>query len=288
MQKKQHEVLKWASSYLMEHGREANVADLLLQYHLDVSREVYLQNMQINVPEMVCEHFMMDVKRHVLEGVPVQHMMGYEYFYGRKFKVNEHVLVPRMETEELVLHVIETVKQQFEGESITLVDVGTGSGVIAITLALELENVDVVAVDISQEALVVARENAKRLEANVTFLEGDFLQPVIDAKIQPHIIVSNPPYIKLTDEEELADTVVDFDPHLALFGGVDGLDAYRKITAQTTSLPREKFCGLYYEIGYNQANEVKEIVQRVYPASDPQCIKDINQNDRIISVQLNS
>lgn len=286
MNKKQFEVLAWASSYLEEHEREAHVAELLLQHYLQITREVYFQRMRDSVPEKVLQEFKAGVEAHALSGVPVQHLIGSAHFYGRKFKVSEAVLVPRFETEELVQHVIEMVKADFNDKPITVVDIGTGSGVIAITLALELPNAIVYAVDISADALQIARENAATLMADVTFLKGDFLQPILDREINPQIILSNPPYIKLADASTLSDTVVKYDPHLALFGGEDGLDAYRKITLQTRELPGTSDRRICYEIGYDQATDVQAIIKQVYPVSAPICLKDINENDRIISVNL--
>src|SRR5699024_2022711 len=126
------------------------------------------------------------------------------FFYGRQFKVNEHVLIPRQETEELVHYIINENKQQ--NKPLTIADIGTGSGVIAITLSLELPDTLIYTTDISEQALMIARENAKKLGANVYFLHGNFLNPLIEKEINPHIIVANPPYIKLSQKDTLPDT----------------------------------------------------------------------------------
>lgn len=285
-EQKQFEVLAWASSYLNKYNRETHIAELLLQHHLDVSRATFFGEMQEIVPGEVVARFKHDIKKHALFGVPAQHLIGSAPFYGRTFKVTGDVLVPRFETEELVHHVIKEVKRYEQEDAITIVDIGTGSGVIAITLALELPHVKVIATDISSEALAIARENAASHQANISFYEGDFLQPVLDRNLSPQIIVSNPPYIKLTDDKMLADTVEKYDPHLALFGGEDGLAAYRKILQQTTVLPERQDRKLYVEIGFDQAAEVTDLIQATYPKSDVVTIKDINQLDRIISTTL--
>lgn len=283
---KQFEVLKWASSYLKGYQREEHVAEILLQYHLNISRTTFFMEMQQVIPEEVLTLFKHDLEQHALFGVPVQHLMGYQEFYGREFIVNEHVLVPRFETEELVEHVIEVVRRDFAEQNVTIVDVGTGSGVIGISLALELPNVEVFAIDISEEALQVAKENACRLGAEIKFLRGDFLGPIIDSGINPEVIVSNPPYIKLEDDVTLADTVVNYDPHLALFGGDDGLVAYRKIINQVSELPEVKDRSVLFEIGYDQAQEVSELAKDAFPDSKIKSFKDINENDRIVSIDL--
>lgn len=283
---KQFEVLQWASSYLNEHQREEQVAEILLQHHLNVSRTTFFMEMQQRVSDEVIARLKHDLKQHALFGVPVQHLTGIQPFYGRDFLVNEHVLVPRFETEELVQHVIELVHRNFKGQEVTIVDVGTGSGVIGVTLALELPRVKVYATDISKHALIMAEKNAQIHGAQLTFLQGDFLEPIIDNEINPQIIVSNPPYIKLTDDVTLSDTVVKYDPHLALFGGDDGLDAYRKIINQLSSLPAMNGRKVRFEIGYDQAAEVTDLVIKNLPGSKVESLKDINENDRIISIDL--
>src|SRR5699024_4337912 len=136
-------------------------------------------NMREEIPEAVLQKFETDIKRHAETGIPIQHLMGYEVFYGRSFFVDKHVLIPRQETEELVEKVIGCVKS-YSKDPIRIVDAGTGSGVIAITLALELEHADVLATDISAEALEVAKRNALAHKAKVEFFESDFLQTFID------------------------------------------------------------------------------------------------------------
>src|SRR5699024_1052189 len=120
------------------------------------------------VPPAVMTAFEVNLETHALPGGPVQHLMGYETFYGRDFQVNEHVLIPRPETEEIIEHIVKTTGQQ-SNESLTIADIGTGSGIIAITLALELPQATVYATDISEEALSVARKNAANLHAGINF-----------------------------------------------------------------------------------------------------------------------
>ncbi|WP_067728499.1 peptide chain release factor N(5)-glutamine methyltransferase [Oceanobacillus damuensis] len=283
-EQKQFEVLRWASLFLEKHDRESRVAEILLQHHLGVSRSQFFMLMQDQVPTDVADRFKKDIEAHVLTGVPVQHLMGYETFYGRDFTVNKHVLIPRPETEELVLHVIESAKD-IEAEQLTIVDIGTGSGIIAITLALELPYSQVYATDISDDALAVARQNAAQLHADVTFLKGDFLQPVIDEKIRAHIIVSNPPYIAKSEALSISDTVKDFDPELALFAENNGLAAYEKIVDQAPAALQPKAL-LAFEIGHKQSEALHAIIHQTFPDSNVKTIKDIHKKNRIVSVKI--
>lgn len=284
--KKQFEVLQWAFSFLKKHDREEKVAEILLLHHLGISRTAFFANMRKAIPDPVFRQFEEDVRKHASTGVPVQHLLGYEYFYGRKFHVNEDVLVPRFETEELVQHVIALAQRYFADGPIAIADAGTGSGVIAITLALELPNATVHATDVSEKALDVAVENARLHEASVEFLQGDFLQPIIDMAANPELIISNPPYIDRKEKESLADTVKQFDPELALFADDNGLQAYKKIIAQIKALPAISNRHVCFEIGHMQAKAVASILERELAPRKIDTMKDINGKDRIISASL--
>jgi|SRR5699024_7148179 len=281
---KVYEVLQWASSFLEKNDRDPHIAEVLMLHHLDVSYGQYIMMMREEMTDEQYGMYQHHVNAHVHSGVPVQHLTGYAHFYGHRFSVNENVLIPRCETEELVEHVITYVKEHYDDESIRIVDVGTGSGAIAISLALALPHVEIYATDISAEALAVAKLNAKDLQADVRFLEGDFLQPVIDAKIHPQIIVSNPPYIKESEREMLADTVRDYDPALALFAEGNGLVAYENIVAQMYQLETVDY--VCFEIGYTQAEDVTDIIKRTYPHSMVEKLIDMNKNDRIITAKI--
>lgn len=165
-------------------------------------------------------------------GVPVQHLRGSQEFFGREFTVSPDVLIPRPETE----HIIEEVLRLHTDRSAPLgiADVGTGSGILAVTLALEYPASDVLALDISTAALAVAHENAAVLEGrNVRFAQSDLLVAAGDERFD--LIVSNPPYIPLHEAEELHRQVRDHEPHLALFGGEDGLDVIRRLLPQSAA-----------------------------------------------------
>ena len=162
-------------------------------------------------------------------GVPVQHLRGSQEFFGREFLVSPDVLIPRPETEHLVEEVLRLYPDR--SEPLRIADVGTGSGILAITLALEYTRGSVLAVDISRAALAMAHANAVRLAArNVRFAQSNLLAAA--GTEQFDLVVSNPPYIPLTEAAELHPQVRDHEPHLALFGGDDGLDLYRRLIPQ--------------------------------------------------------
>ncbi|WP_276133891.1 peptide chain release factor N(5)-glutamine methyltransferase [Polluticoccus soli] len=162
-------------------------------------------------------------------GRPMQYVLGHAWFMGREFNVNEHVLIPRPETEELVQWIVDDIKEQ----NITLLDIGTGSGCIPISLKLTLRDANITSCDISEYALQVAQENVQQLGAEVNFIQLDFLQSEHWQQLGSYdVIVSNPPYIPVTERETLHTNVRDFEPELALF--VPGNDAqlfYREIAA---------------------------------------------------------
>lgn len=278
---KQHEVLHRASLFLEKNNRETKVAELLLQHYLGVTRSEFITTMREPVPENINKQFQQAIQQHAETGMPVQHIIGNESFYGRIFHVNEHTLIPRPETEELVEQVIKTMPD----EPTTIVDIGAGSGIIAITLALELENATVYATDISIEALAIARSNANELGADVRFLHGDFLEPMIKEGEQAEVVVSNPPYIAPNEAVNLSDTVKNFDPELALFAEENGLAAYQKIIADLPRVIRNK-AYVFFEIGYEQGESVRSMLNRKFPSSHIEIIKDINKKDRIIKAYI--
>ncbi|MFA1822688.1 peptide chain release factor N(5)-glutamine methyltransferase [Virgibacillus oceani] len=288
---KQYEVLHRASLFLEKYNREPKVAEILLQHHLQVSRAAFYSMMQEPVPETMIKRLEADIKKHAETGVPLQHLTGTAAFYGRSFLVNENVLIPRMETEELVQHVIgevniiQSTDLKKTSTPLKVVDVGTGSGVIAISLKLELEDAVVFATDISTKALQIAKQNAQQLNADVRFLQGNFLDPCIKQNIKADVIVSNPPYIARKEKPLLADTVKDFDPEIALFADENGLFAYKIIMEQAKHIIKENGL-LVFEIGHEQGEVVKQLVKHAYPQSTVNIIKDINGKDRIVSAKL--
>ena len=189
-------------------------------------------------------------------GEPIQYLTGDCEFYGLPFKVTRDVLIPRPETEHLVEKALE-LAPRFERPR--LVDVGTGSGAIAVALAHHLPEAAITATDLSQAALAVARQNAgrNRVAERIRFFEGDLLAPVADERFE--IVVSNPPYVPNSDRALIAVEVREFEPGLALFAGEDGLDVYRRLVpAAFEALVPGGFLAL--EIGFSQAEAVRALL----------------------------
>ena len=275
------ELIRQSEAMLDEKDRDCNVAKVLF-YHLanKEPHQLYLM-MDEEVEEDLLAAFQEGMKRY-MDGEPIQYIKGKETFFSRDFTVNENVLIPRYETEELIENILYKIDDYFEDyKSIDLCDVGTGSGAIAISLALEERKLNVVATDISEEALVVARKNAKDLGANVEFYQGDMLEPLIDRNIKVDIFVSNPPYIP--NEQEIESVVKDNEPHVALFGGSDGLYFYRKIFSRAKEVIKERAL-LAFEMGFDQRQLMEEAVEKYFPNTPYEIIKDMNGKDRMLFI----
>ena len=278
------QVIRRYENELMEGDRDSNVPKVLF-FHLAKKEphQLYLM-MDEEVEPTLLKQFE-EAMALYMKGYPVQYIKGVETFFGRDFKVNEDVLIPRYETEELVENILYAIDDYFDDyTSIDLCDVGTGSGAIAISLKCEEPRLNVVATDISEEALVVARENAKNLEADVTFYQGDMLQPLIDRGIKVDIFVSNPPYIPA--EQDIEAVVKDNEPHVALFGGKDGLYFYRKIFERATEVLKDRAI-LAFEMGFDQKEDMKKEVEHYFPNMPFEILQDMNGKDRMLFIYYN-
>ncbi|WP_270325267.1 peptide chain release factor N(5)-glutamine methyltransferase [[Eubacterium] hominis] len=221
----------------------------------------------------------------LVAGEPLGHVLGFEWFYGYRFKVNEDVLIPRPETEELVANVLAAYDEYFSNvENVMAVDIGTGSGAIAISLKKEEPNLHMMATDISEKAVLVAKDNAQENEAVVSFLVGDMLQPLIERDIKVDILISNPPYIP--KEEVMEDSVVNYEPHVALFGGEDGLKFYRVIFENAPKVLKDKAM-MAFEMGYNQKEALSALAKSYFPEAKIEVMKDMNGKNRMLFVYLN-
>lgn len=208
---------------------------------------------------------------------PVQYIVGNVDFYGYIFDVNKNVLIPRRETEELTEKVLKRI-QEFTKP--VIIDVGTGSGAIAVTLSKKLDT-HVYASDISNDALEVAKKNSFNNEANVSFLQGDMLEPYIKNNIKVDVIVSNPPYIK--ENEVIEDIVKNNEPHLALYAKNDGLEFYESILKNAKKVLNDKFL-IAFEIGESQANDVKDLAKKYLNDVIVEIEKDLSDKDRFVFV----
>ena len=246
-------------------------ADLYLHYEDEISPEVL-------------EKFNDGVER-LLRNEPLQYILGYQWFYGNKIIVNEEVLIPRYETEELVANVLADSDYFFKDkEEIVIADVGTGSGAIAVSLAKEEPKFRMYATDISETALEVARQNAELNSVNITFYQGDMLEPLIEKGLKLDILVSNPPYIPV--EQEVQKSVGEYEPHVALFGGNDGLYFYRKIFEKAYKLVKEHSF-MAFEIGYDEKDAIVAELKKYFPYDHYEVLKDLNGKNRMLFVYHN-
>ena len=236
------------------------------------------------VDKTIEEKFNQGVKR-LIAGEPLQYILGYQWFYGYKLIVDPGCLIPRYETEELVANVLADIDYYFaDYKSVTIADVGTGSGNIAIALKLEEPKLQMWATDISQQALDLAKRNSQLNKADITFLQGDMLQPLIDNNIRLDVLVSNPPYIPVHQQMQAA--VVDNEPHVALFGGEDGLDFYRSEFENASKVIKEHSF-LAFEIGYDEKDAISNLVKQYFPNDRFEILKDINGKDRMLFIYHN-
>ena len=215
----------------------------------------------------------------ILNDEPMGYVLGYQWFFGYKFKVNQDVLIPREETEELIGHILSEIDDHYENPKI--VDVATGSGAIGITLGKELD-LEIVATDISEKALIVAQENADNLNVSATFYQGDMLEPLIENNLKFDVLVCNPPYIKYT--EHIQSSVFKFEPHVALFGGDDGLFFYQKVLEKAHLVLNDGGM-IAFEIGFDIGDKVKALAQKYFPHHDVLLIQDMNGLDRMVFVK---
>jgi len=257
-------------------GMEASGIKLLLMHFSGLTPTQMYVSLDEPMPDAAKVSFLDAVDQYVNHHRPVQYLMGYVSFYGYDFTVNDAVLIPRFETEELVANILVHYDEMFRGQKVQLVDVGTGSGCVAISLAKEEPNLLVTATDISADALAVAKGNADKLGANIEFLQGDMLKPLAGRKFD--ILVSNPPYIPET--ESVAEIIKDNEPNIALFGGNDGLKFYRIILSEAKNILNPKSI-LGFEHGFDKAAEIRSIAKSFFPGAEIFTVQDMTKRDRM-------
>ena len=251
-------------------------AEMLLAILLNVNSLELLLMLDHIVSDDIVKKYQEQVLM-VKDNVPVQYVIGNVNFYGNTFIVNKNVLIPRFETEELVENTIKIIKEMFD-YPINIIDLGCGSGCIGLSLKKKLENVNVTLLDISNDALEVAKENAKNLNCDVSFILSDMWENVSD---KYDVIISNPPYIK--NDEEIEDLVRNNEPHLALFGGLDGLDLYRKIRTELLNHVKNRFL-IAFEIGDTQKEDIVKLFSDI-PNIEIIPKKDLSGRDRMVFIK---
>ena len=251
-------------------------ARVVLEYTLKKTREYLIIYDKAEITSLQRDEYVRTIKR-LIQGEPLQYITGMQEFMKLIFFVNKNVLIPRQDTEILVEEVIEIAKNF---ENLEILDLCTGSGAIAVSLAKYVSSAKITAVDISKEALEIARKNAKfnGVYQNIEFLESDMFKKLKNRKFD--IIVSNPPYIA-SDIIKTLPKDVQREPRIALDGGKNGLDFYNQIAEEGYKyLNRGGYICL--EIGYDQARSVKEIFDRYSVYTQTYCKKDLCENDRVL------
>ena len=212
-------------------------------------------------------------------GEPPQYIVGDVNFYGNIIKVNKNVLIPRRETEELVEKTSELIKKYFPNKTIDILDIGTGSGCIPITLKKIFPKANVTTVDISEEALDVAKENADINNSDITLIRSDLFENV---KGKYDVIISNPPYIR--EDEEIMDIVKNNEPHLALYAKDNGLYFYKEILKQASKYLKKDFL-IAFEIGEEQGKDIMDIAKKHFPKAKCTISQDLQHLDRFIFIK---
>lgn len=282
------EALRWASFCLRKAGVEKPraEAELLLSAIIEVDRLKLQLSLDCELCGSAVQRFEEAVRRRA-GGEPLAYISGEKYFYGRRFKVDQRVLIPRPETETIIEEALFRINAGFDSNRrrLKIIDLGTGSGILALTLALELPAAEVWAVDVANSALQVARDNARLydLEDQVIFRQGSYFKALEGIEPRPkfNLIVSNPPYISREELVKLPLSVGGFEPHLALDGGEGGLDGYREFLGDLARYVEPPALVLA-EIGAGQKEAVMNIFKRSGLFRLLGCRLDLSGRPRVI------
>ena len=260
---------------ISEIDNAARDARILVAHALGIPISQLSLNTNENVPEDISASLEKLISRRI-NREPIAKILGKRQFWGRTFFISEDVLDPRGDTETLINYVKDRPVR-------SVLDLGTGSGVIAISLACEWKEVHVVATDISEAALLVAQKNARyfNVQDKIDFLKSDWFE-AIEGKFD--LIISNPPYIGLSESSEISQEVLNYDPDIALFAGSDGLEAYERIIPQLTKFLNPKGT-VVLEIGASQSESVKTLMNSS-GLSEVKILKDLAKKDRLVTAKL--
>ena len=269
------QIFKDFEEKLIAQGEEAESLSFVYRSLKNLSFTDFIFTLQQEVTEEE-KQFVEEIYQKLAAHIPAQYIIGHAEFFGMQLKVDERVLIPRPETEELV----ELVLTENPEKNLKVLDIGTGSGAIALALAKNRPDWSVTAADISQEALELATENAKSQDLDLTFIRTDCFSE-ISAKYD--IIVSNPPYISRADEVEVGLNVLHSEPHLALFADEDGLAIYRRIAEDSKDYLNDGG-KIYLEIGYKQGQSVPTLFMENLPEKRVRTLKDQFGQDRMVVI----
>ena len=265
------EAIKYGIDNLKNIDDKSLKVRLILSHFMNVEKNYLITHDDEELSDEIEEKYKQGIEK-LSKDVPLQYITNTQEFYGMKFKVNENVLIPRYDTEILIEETLKLAKDKDK-----ILDMCTGSGIIAITLAKNVEKSNVFACDISLEALKVAKENNELHNTNVKFINSNLFENIEEKNFD--IIVSNPPYITEKEMQKLENQVRK-EPELALYGGVDGLDFYRKITENAKEYLKKEGL-LIFEIGYKQKEDVSKIlIENKF--KNIKCVKDLQGLDRAI------
>lgn len=281
------DALNWATRYLMENYIENPRlnGELILAHSMGLCREGLYIHLKDDIRDEEREVFENLIKRRI-QGEPLQYILGHQEFWSIDFKVDPRVLIPRPETEILVEEGISIISHISSKKRPFVLDLGTGSGAIAISLAKEIKEIFLVATDISLDALLLAKENARYLSVldRIKFINGDLFNPISSSANLFDLIISNPPYIIDQEINLLSKEVKDYEPRIAIDGGPDGLEFYRRIISQSPFYLCEEGW-LLLEIGRGQAEKVLEMIEREGYFHKPDLIKDLSGVKRVLKAQ---
>ena len=285
------ELLNWSTNRLKDHRIENPRlnAELLLARSLNLSREGLYRNLHGQLKEKERETLEKMIQRRI-SGEPLQYILEKQEFWSIDLKVDPRVLIPRPETELLVEQSLLILSENSFGGVPSILEIGTGSGAIAIALAKEVKDIFLIATDISRDALVLARENAKSagIQDQIKFVNGDLFGPLHPSKERKpfDLILSNPPYIIRHEIGSLAKEVREYEPTIALDGGEDGLEFYRHLISQAPFYLREGGW-LLLEIGQNQREMVSKLIEGERTFLKSECVPDLSGFERVVKTQKN-
>ena len=272
-------LLKYGLKKAETKGKEPEAVKFLLLETFEGDASQFYLSQKIEADAKIEALFLDRLNQYVDQAIPVQHLLGYSYFFGHKLAVSDAVLIPRVETEQLVEQVLFYYDTYFSNQSIKVLDLGCGSGCIGLTLKKEEPKMEVLLSDISFSALEVTKQNANQLNVDVTIIESDLFDQI---QVTFDMIISNPPYIP--DHVDVMD-IVKIEPSVALYGGALGLDFYERILKTATHYIKP-YGLIGFEHGYPQQKAIYELAHQYFPNAKIYQMKDLQGKDRFTFIGL--